>query len=339
MPSSRSHQYCVFVTGAGGFVGRHLVAHLLERHRASGGDSVRIVALAHRRDPVVEHFAAAFGLDCPLEVVEADVLDVPTMSHVVAEHCPGTVIHLAARASGADLDQASVFAVNVEGTRNVLNAAAPFRSSVILVSTGYVYGNTSPERPAVETDPIDAAGRFGPYAASKVAMEALASTYPGPLTIVRPFQHAGPGQPPRFAIPSFARQLARIEAGLEPPVLRVGNLEALRDMLDVRDVVRAYGAMMEPCAAGNTYNISTGRPVRMGDILNGLRSSCRTPTEVIADPALMRPLDIACSSGDPARIRETFAWSPRIPLAVTLADTLEYWRAQTANEIAKPLRT
>ena len=223
-----------------------------------------------------------------------------------------------------------MFAVNVAGTRHLLEAASkllPF-PRVLVVSTGYVYGNTAPERPAREDDPIGPLWSFGPYTDSKIEMESVARSYRGFVITARAFAHTGAGQTPNFAIPAFARQLARMEAGLEPPILRVGNLSARRDLLNVRDVVEAYVQIMAHGERGLAYNVASGTPYAMQEILDRMRGLCHIETEVAVDPARLRPADIACSSGDAYRLHTLTQWLPRISLEQTLSETLDYWRAE-----------
>jgi len=324
----------ILITGAGGFVGRHLIAHLLEAHAAD--PSLQIVATvaseiearAAANSPSVTDAAGWTGCSVvgKIDVVALDICDRQAVLEQVKTRRPQQIYHLAARASGADADREAVFAVNVEGTRHLLEAAATLSDPprVLLISTGYVYGDTDPERPACESDSVAPAGRYGPYTDSKLAMEELAGAYRSFVLITRAFSHTGPGQSPAFAIPAFARQLARIARGLEPPEIMVGNLEARRDLLDVRDVVRAYRLLMAHGALGETYNVATGQPYVLREVLNRLRAFLPFPTEVLLDPARLRPADIACSTGDPSRLFTAAGWKPHYSLEDTLRATLTW---------------
>jgi len=333
----------ILVTGANGFVGRHLIAHLL----AEEADS-RILAAVHgahaqelsQPAPDFPEAAGWPGGDAGgrIRADGLDVCDAGQVDALLQEFCPQQIYHLAARASGADADREALFAVNVGGTRHVLEAAARLSElpRVLLVSTGYVYGNTDPEHPAREEDPLAPTVRYGLYTDSKIEMEAVARDFPGLALIVRAFAHTGPGQIESYAVPAFARQLARIERGLEPPVLRVGNLEARRDLLDVRDVVCAYALLMRHGVSGRVYNVASGRPIRMREVLDRLRGFCPVTTEVTVDPARLRPADIACSTGDASRLRAETGWQPSRTLDQTLRATLDYWRAQKSGLPAGP---
>jgi GDP-4-dehydro-6-deoxy-D-mannose reductase len=272
---------------------------------------------------------AASGEAISAQVVPLDITDAGAVTALLQEAQPHQIYHLAARASGASTDRDAVFLANVEGSRHLLDVAKSLSSSpkVLLISSGYVYGSVRPGYQATETDPVAASGSFGPYTDSKIAMEEVASEFDNCVTM-RAFAHTGPGQEESYAIPAFAAQIARIEAGLMPPVLRVGNLEAERDICDVRDVVRAYRLAMDRAPVGHVYNVCSGTAAAMSDILRHLVAASMVAVRVEQDPARMRASDIARSAGDPHRIASELGWSPRIPLEVTLSDTLDYWRAR-----------
>ena len=149
------------------------------------------------------------------------------------------------------------------------------------------------------------------------------------LVCVRPFNHIGPGQSDSFAISSFAHQIARIEAGLQPPQLKVGNLEARRDFLDVEDVVAAYIRALERMAeleSGLTLNLCSGISRRIGDVLSELIELADVPIDVVPDPQRMRPSDIPVAAGTADLARQRLGWAPRVPWRETLERILGYWR-------------
>jgi len=313
----------ILITGANGFVGRHLIAAL---QAAENVPALQIFAATHSS---AENSAQIDGAG-HVELVPLDIQDAGATQILLADIRPTHIVHLAARSSGADADRPMVFAVNVEGTRHLLHAARSLAEPprVLLVSTGYVYGNTEAQRPARESDPLATPGKFGAYTDSKIAMEEVAAEYADLALVVRAFSHTGPGQSATFAIPAFARQLARIERGEQPPEISVGNLEAQRDLLDVRDVVEAYRLLLEHGLPGETYNVANGMPVSMRAIIDRLRALCTTPTEVQVDPDRLRPADISCSTGDALKIRTVTGWQPQYTLDTTLDDTLAYWRTE-----------
>ena len=337
----------VLITGANGFVGRHLIAHLLgeggpQSHTALPAPVFEIYAAclpAHvqdaSREPEMSFDAAGWvggGANGRVRVVGLELDDAAGLARLITDIRPRHIYHLAARSSGADADRDAVFRANVEGTRNLLEAASLLRPfpRVLLASTGYVYGNTDAARPALESDPIGPLWRYGAYADSKIEMETVARAYRGFAVIARSFAHTGPGQLPQFAVPAFAHQIVRMEQGLEPPVLNVGNLDAWRDLLDVRDVARAYALLMARPAwdgvAGYAFNVATGRPVQIRDVARRLCELSAIQPQIVVDPARLRPLDIACSTGDAARLRAAAQWQPAYTLDDTLRDMLNYLR-------------
>ncbi len=343
----------ILVTGANGFVGRHLISELIADHREklkesknneSGTvSSIQIFAAVHT-EPVGAAFlekapSTVVGWmgdnpDDPVQQIELDLDSQKSIVHVLNAAKPHHIYHLAGRASAADTDREKMVLTNSEGVRQLLDAASeiqPFPRT-LLISSGYVYGDISPERPAREEDPVGPLWRHGAYVDSKIEMENIARGYRAFAFTARAFAHTGPGQRPAFAIPSFANQLAKIEAGLLPPTLNVGNLEAKRDILDVRDVVRAYRLLMKHAETGNVYNVANGNPVSIQSALDILREACKVKTEVQIDPSRLRAADIQCSSGDTLQTWALTGWTPRFTLVETLSDTLDYWRIQTAAE-------
>ena len=149
------------------------------------------------------------------------------------------------------------------------------------------------------------------------------------VVLTRPFNHAGPRQPSSFVTSSFARQIAEIEAGRRDPILRVGNLEARRDITDVRDTVRAYEMLADSGRPGRPYNICSGVAYRVGDVLEKLLGMAHLRVKVQQDPSRMRPSDNPIVVGDPSRIRSETGWHAEIPIDRTLADLLDWWRGQT----------
>ncbi len=309
----------VFITGATGFVGQHLIRHLLHTrpglHITGTTLNLRETAPAESR----------------LRLVACDLVraDDSALRRLIADAAPDHVYHLAAVSSGAAADPAAVESANIDVTRRLFAALAAEASAArcLFTSTGYVYGPCDPSRPARETDPLHPVGL---YAESKRDAEKYAEA--AGAVIVRAFNHTGPGQTDTFAVPAFARQIAEIEHGLRPPRMEVGNLDAERDFLDVRDVVCAYVALLEDPAATGTYNVCRGRAVSMQSVLDDLLALASCPVAVAPDPARMRPGDLPVSVGDPVKLFAQTAWQPRIPWAQTLEDTLNYWRLTLAAQ-------
>ncbi len=305
----------VLVTGSAGFVGRHLRAALRERDH-----------------DVLETDHAGHG-----DVLGVDVTDPLAVRAAFELARPDAVAHLAAQAfvPASIEDPAATLRINAGGTQNVLEAArlladAGVRARVLVVSSADVYGAQPPEAyPLRETT---APRPANPYAASKVAAEALASAFAHSFAIdvvvTRAFNHIGTGQDERFAVPAFALQLARIAAGAEP-VVRVGNLAATRDVLDVRDVCDAYVRILEGAGqAGEIYNVCSGSAISMREILRRLIEIARVAVEVREDTERMRPADVPISVGDAAKLRAATGWAPRISLAAALRDVYEEARTR-----------
>lgn len=241
---------------------------------------------------------------------------------------PDAVIHLAGLTSVADsfVDPEVFFDVNFGGTRNLLKAlrGAAFSGRFLFVSSGDCYGIVAgDELPIAETHPLRPRS---PYAVSKVAAEALcfqwSQTEQLDAVLSRSFNHVGPGQDDRFAIASFARQVARVRDGLAAPRIVTGDLDVTRDLTDVRDVVRAYFALLEKGRTGEVYNVGSGHETRLRDVVDGLLDAARVDAEIVSDPARIRPGEQRRAAADTRKIQHDTGWSPAIPLSQTLVDML-----------------
>jgi GDP-4-dehydro-6-deoxy-D-mannose reductase len=285
---------------------------------------------------VLPHGSVTWGSGTGMSVLEADLDDPAAAAGVVEAVVPDRILHLAGQSSVQQswLDPGGTLRTNVMGIVHVLDAARErgMRPDVLVVGSAEEYGRVAPEEMPIREDaPLRPAS---PYAVSKVAQAALALLY-GPaggmrVVLTRTFHHTGPGRGEAFAESSFARQIAEIEAGLRPHVLRVGNLDAVRDFADVRDVVRAYWLLLEKGEAGSVYNVCTGRGRRIRELLDALLASTRARVEVRVDPERLRPSDVPVQVGDPSRLRAATSWEPRVPLEETLLDLLDDWRQRTA---------
>ena len=294
------------VTGAGGFVGVHLVRHLEDT-----GDEV--VELERNVDGI-------------------DIADAEPLTEAVMAAKPQVVYHLAGASDvgGSWSVPRETFLANALGTLNVLEAArAAGAERVLAVTSADVYGRVSEdELPLREDQPLRP---VSPYAASKVAADALAQQawlgHRLPVLRVRAFNHLGPGQSDRFVAPSLAARIARNErdGGDEVPI---GNMTPLRDVTDVRDVVRAYRLLMEHGEPGAVYNVCRGRAVSVKEIADVLLSMAARPMHLVSDPGLQRPVDIPILVGDNGALRRVTGWEPTIPLEQTLADVLTDWRSR-----------
>ena len=269
-----------------------------------------------------------------------DVCDTDRLAAAMAQHPPAVVYHLAGLAAVGDAwnQRRRVFEINTLGTGACLEAvaAAAPEARVVLVSSGLVYGQVAAaDLPVAEDHPHRPRG---PYAASKACAEILATelcdSHGMDLVVARPFNFAGPGQGLGFASADFACQVARIEAGLAEPRIRVGNLEAERDFTDVRDLVEGLIAAADRGAGGAAYNLCSGRAVAIKSILADLMAAATVTIEVEADPDRLRPSDMPRLVGNNALARSELAWQPQIPLKRTLTDTLDWWRQRVGLERA-----
>jgi GDP-4-dehydro-6-deoxy-D-mannose reductase len=310
----------ILVTGASGFVGRHLVRLIRDRWPAA-------TVLAASREGSVA------GAD---ETVPLDLLDREGMAVLLEAARPDAVVHLAAQAAVGESfqDPGRTWRVNVDGSlalAQVLRDKLP-ECLLVLASSAEVYGLTFQSgEPLDEQAPMAPAN---PYAASKAAVDlALGEMALRGLRLVRlrPFNQVGPGQSDAFVIAAFARQLARIEAGLQPPVLRVGALDRWRDFLDVRDVCAAYIAVLDRAEAlppGIAINIASGTPRKVGDILQALLARVAVPVEVQVEAARLRPTDVVRVAGNAARAADLLGWRPAAAWDDTLDTVLADWRGR-----------
>lgn len=305
------------VTGANGFVGRHLTAAL----HARGATDI----IEWHRHPAP---------DAPAGRVRAvDVLDRETVRRAIAEDRPARLFHLASAPHVGDSwrNALPTLQVNALGTHHLLDAIrleCP-ECRVLVVTSGMIYragtDALTEDAPLVPSNP---------YGLSKLVQDALARLTVQQdgldVLVARPFNHIGPGQDPSFAIASFARQIALIESGALAPELRVGNLDACRDFTDVRDVVLAYLGIMQVAPRGAVFNVSSGRAHRIGDLLEVLLRLARVPITTTPDPDRLRPSDSPILLGCHDRLTAAIGWTPGTPLEVTLRDTLAWWRTEVA---------
>jgi GDP-4-dehydro-6-deoxy-D-mannose reductase len=296
----------VLVTGAAGFAGGYVMERLARAGTPAVGWSRHDVDLLDR------------------EAVRARIRDLrPSAIY----HCAGAP-HVAHSWS----DTTHPLRSNVLATHNLFDAVrrAGMACRVLVTGSATVYRDS----PA----PIDEGGALepsSPYGLSKLAQEQLAIRAMAEdgidIVVTRSFNHTGPRQRPSFAAPAMALQLALVEAGRAEPVIRVGNLDALRDITDVRDTIRAYELLMARGRAGVPYNVCSGVARAIGTLLEGLRARARVPVQVTVDPSRFRRNDTPVLVGDPARLQSDTGWRPEISFDQMLDDLLDYWRSQVAG--------
>ncbi|MHB1303503.1 MAG: GDP-mannose 4,6-dehydratase [Acidiphilium sp.] len=294
----------ILLTGAGGFVGPHV------------------------RTACAVQFPEA-------EIVAgtADVTDISAVRAMVVGARPNAVVHLAGIASvpAARAEPERAFAVNLGGTLAVAHAMLEQAPEALLIFAGSAECYGASFRAGTALDETAALAPLNVYAASKAAADlalgALAAESGLRTVRLRPFNHTGPGQSDAFVIAAFAAQIARIRRGEQPPVIRVGNLDAARDFLDVRDVARAYAlaiARADELPPGTILNIASGTARPIGDILERMIATADMEIAVEIDPARLRPVDIPIACGNAAKARDLLGWTPEIDFETTLREVLGF---------------
>lgn len=314
----------VMITGADGFVGHHLMASI-EDHFPAGCQ-----LLACGRTPCFENS----------ENRTLDITDRPLVADFIKRWQPSHIVNLAAMSAvqSADSDPRAAWEVNLFGALNIAEAIQKHAPECffLFVGSAEIYGDSFKSGKA-----LDEHAEFQPvnvYASTKVAAD-LAFGQMARLGLrvarARPFNHTGPGQSEKFSIPAFAMQLARIEAGSQAPELYVGNLSAERDFLDVRDVVDAYCRILvrsNELPNGAAFNIASGRPRRIADILDELVAMANISVTIRQDPERHRPIDIPRVWGDAGNAQKWLDWQPQFPWDTTLRDILQHCRSAVQSE-------
>jgi GDP-4-dehydro-6-deoxy-D-mannose reductase len=316
------------ITGITGFAGSHLAEYLLAEH-----PDVEVYG-THRWRSRMDNI---LHLEGKVKLVETDLRDLTSVTHALEVSRPDYVFHLAAQSFVPTSWTApgDTLATNVIGQTNIFEAVRSLKldPSLQIACSSEEYGLVLPDEvPIKETNPLRP---LSPYAVSKVAQDYLAYQYFQSYGIrsvrTRGFNHTGPRRGEVFVTSNFARQVARIEAGKNPPVLRVGNLDAVRDFTDVRDMVRAYWLAATLAKPGEVYNIASGTGITIRGMLDKLLAAARIEVKVETDPARLRPSDVEVLIGDYSKFKADTGWEPRIPFDKTLSDLLDYWRERVAS--------
>jgi GDP-4-dehydro-6-deoxy-D-mannose reductase len=311
----------ILVTGAGGFAGSHLLTRLLR-------DAARVEGWHHPSGAAPSR-ASAPAERGSLRWRAVDLVDADAVERAIADLRPSRVYHLAGAADQGKSWERSTEAlhINAFGAHLLLAALARLDTPcrVVVTTSAAVYAPST--APLTEDSPI---GPTSPYGVSKVAQELVArhanATTAVDVIVCRPFNHIGPGQGPGFAAANFAKQVATIARGEAPPVIRVGNLTAHRDLTDVRDTVRAYERLMADGRPGEIYNVCRGEAYAMRAVLDRLVSESGVDVSIEVAPELLRPVDQPVLVGSYARLHDATGWAPEIPLDQTLRDLLDWWR-------------
>ncbi len=321
-----------YITGITGFVGSHLVEFLLKQ-------DIEIHGLVRWRSSKehIQHCADVINLHL------GDLLDPHSLRTTLKEAQPDIIFHLAAESLVPYTFSAPVSTLNTNciGTCNLLETVSSMRDTgelttdpvIHICSSGVIYGQVLTGEPITEDTPIRPTS---PYAVSKACQDMLALQYhlSRKLKTVtsRMFTHTGPRHGEVFVVPAFAKQIAEIEAGTRPPIIRVGDLSSTRHFMDVRDAVRAYWDLVNKGEYGGVYNISGGETMSIRDMLGRLLSkTIHKGIEIQEDPTLLRPSDAAIQFPNSDKFCELTQWKPMIPFDVTLEDILNYWRTKCRN--------
>lgn len=311
----------ILITGISGFVGPYLAEHITEI-----APEAEVWGMVWAADPA--------KAPSSVQQVEGDLTDISSLTIALDQVRPDIIFHLAAASSVASSWEhpGRFLEVNAVGTVNLLEVVRTLGlgAKIVVSSSAEVYGVVpTNKQPITEDAPL---APLSPYAASKAAQDLLTAQYYhgyGMSTIrLRLFHHTGPRRPTQFVASSFAYQIARIERGLDPPRLAVGNLEAVRDFTDVRDVARAYWLAATRGIPGDAYNVCSSRRTSIRRVLDMLLAHSEVEVEVEVDPNRLRAADIPYLVGDHSRFSETTGWHPEIPLVETLGDLLGWWRSQ-----------
>jgi GDP-4-dehydro-6-deoxy-D-mannose reductase len=313
----------VLVTGVTGFAGSHLVDFILAK---KPGTQITGIQRWRSRTENIEHFSDKIRL------VECDLRDASSVRDVLDDERPEWIFHLAAQSFVPTSWTAPTesLVTNIIGQLNIFEAVKKLgiKPRIQLACSSEEYGLVlEDELPIRETNPLRP---LSPYAVSKVGQDMLGYQYwmsfRIPVVRTRGFNHEGPRRGPVFVCSDFAKQIADIEKGRRPPVVRVGNLDARRDFTDVRDVVRAYWLALEKGEPGEVYNIASGRAWTIREMLDLLLGMSTAKIKVEQDPSRMRPSDVPVLLGDASKFRERTGWAPEIPFEQTMTDLLAYWR-------------
>ncbi len=312
----------VLITGITGFVGSHLADFLLKK-----GD-IEIYGIERWRSKTenIEHIKNRIAL------MGCDIRDASSVKKLIEKIKPDKIFHLAAQSFVPTSWHApqETLTTNIIGELNVFEAVRELEINPVIQIAGSSeeYGLVEEdELPVKETNPLRP---LSPYAVSKVGQDLLGYQYYKSygLNIIRTrgFNHCGPRRGEVFVCSDFAKQIAKIEKKKQEPVIHVGNLEAIRDFTDVRDMVKAYWLATEKGKPGEVYNICSGKGWKIKEVLNILLKLTKEKIEIKEDPKRMRPSDVPVLVGDSTKFREATGWKPEIPFEKTLEDLLDYWR-------------
>ena len=316
----------ILITGANGFVGHYLINEL--------GSAYDIVACYF--DDKQPQSVKPTNSDVNVSWLALDISDRESVFTIIKDTQPDFIIHLAAishvptATSNAEL----TWQTNVMGSVAIFDAVKAHQPQccVLYISSSEVYGKSFAQHERV--DESVCLQPMNVYATTKASIDMLAENYASlgvKIIRIRPFNHIGPGQAENFVVPAFASQIARIEAGKQEPEIKVGNLSAIRDLLDVRDVVRAYALMIknaDKLKAGTIINIASGKGYKIEDLLNKLLKLSNTDIKISIDESRLRPVEIKSAVGNADAAKQLLDWQAQFSIDDSVADVLEEWRAK-----------
>lgn len=319
----------LLITGITGFVGSHMAEYALAQ-----GAEIFGSARWRSRTENIDHLRERISL------IECDLRDVASVRRLIEAATPTHVIHLAAQSFvGTSWHMpGETLTTNINAQLNLLEVMRSLKLSprFLAIGTSEEYGLVYPdELPIRETNPLRP---LSPYAVSKVAQDMMGyqyfKSYGMPIIRTRAFNHEGPRRGEVFVTSNFAKQVAEIEAGLRAPIISVGDLKPTRDYSDVRDIVRGYWALLDRGEPGDVYNLCSGRPWAIQQVLDFLLAESQSKSiSVEIDPARLRPSDVMVLDGDPSKIRNATGWAVEIPFEQTLRDLLAYWRQRITSSL------
>jgi len=305
------------IIGGAGFVGDYLINHLVD-------DIKWDISVTKMSMETLNNDKA--------KIYDLDILDKVQITEVLEKVRPDYIFHLAAQSSvalswknpGLTID------VNIKGSVNVMDAirVLDYKPRMLFIGSGEEYGHIKPEETPITEDNLVRPGNI--YAATKVCQNMIGKIYSDAydmdIMMVRAFNHIGPNQAPMFVVADFCKQVVEIERGEKEPIIYTGNLSAKRDFTDVRDVVRAYGLLIQKGKKGETYNIGSGNAIAIQEILDRILKLSKIEIKNEVDLDKIRPVDVPIIEANIAKVNESTGWTPKISLDTTLLETLEYWR-------------
>jgi GDP-4-dehydro-6-deoxy-D-mannose reductase len=322
----------VLITGIDGFVGNHLARYLINR-------GYEIVGVDISTEHSEKDLWAKASNKASIMLIKGDLRDEQKVDELFENYAFDLVFHLAAQSSVklSFENPAETFSININGTLNILEAISRLERhpKTLVISSSEIYGQLKPDEvPVSENAPLKP---VNPYAVSKAAVDLMVyqywKAYNLPVYLARAFSHSGPGQRTVAVLSDWAFQAAKVELGLRPPEISVGNMDVTRDYTDVRDTIAAYYLILGKGQPGRPYNVCSGTGYKIAHLLDIIISFSSKKIEIVPDPSRLRPVDIPILIGSPERLRSETYWRPEIKIEQTLRDIYDYWIAYLTPQI------